>query len=77
VRYNTGDWKYQGFAELTNENGFDSDAYAEHYDLDDEQKTSEYGLAMNALFNLLVARNVFECLKKTDNFTASRVEHVY
>jgi len=78
VRNNTGDWKYQGFAELTDENGFDSDAYAKHYDMDeDEQETSKYALAMNELIRVLLERRAFDSLMKTDNFVANRVEHNY
>jgi hypothetical protein len=78
LKYNTGDWKYQGFAEMTEENGFDSDAYDEHYGMsDEEQKTSEYGLAMNELIKVLLERKAFDSLKKTDNFIANRVEHDY
>ena len=78
LKYNTGDWDYQGFANLTNEYGFDRKAYDEHYYLgDEEQKTSEYGLAMDKLINALIEHNAFGKLKKTDDFIANRVEHDY
>jgi len=30
LRSNTGDWSYQGFAELSDKNGFDMNAYLDH-----------------------------------------------
>jgi Domain of unknown function (DUF4303) len=78
LKYNTGDWGYQGFATLTDETGFDKKAYDKHYYLSREkQKTSKYGLAMDKLIEVLVKRKAFDCLKKTDNFIANRVEHNY
>ncbi len=50
LRMNTGDWAYQGFADLND--GFDDDAYSRHYDLPAwRQKLSAYGRAMNRLFS--------------------------
>jgi Domain of unknown function (DUF4303) len=78
LKYNTGDWEYQGFAELTDENGFDSRAYSLHYDMNvEKQKVSDYGLAMDKLLEILCDRNVFGCLKRTDDFISNRVEHNY
>ncbi len=78
LRENTGDWAYQGFTRMTPEVGFDDAAYQIHYDLsDEEQKTSEYGIAMDSLVKFLVAADAFSCLKRTPNFYATRVEHTY
>ncbi len=58
--------------------GFDFDAYDDHYNAsDEEQKTSEYTAAMKEFLRELEERNVFDKLKKTDNFSLSIVEHIY
>ncbi|TCI01065.1 hypothetical protein EZV61_19340 [Corallincola luteus] len=78
LKENTGDWRYQGFAELTAEVGFDFDAYDEHYEMDaHEQRTSEYAQAMEQLLSMLNSFLVFESLKRTKDFYATRVEHDY
>lgn len=78
LRRETGDWTYQGFAELGPDEGFDRDAYAAHYRLDDEaQKTSSYGRAMDALLERLRARDAFAPLARTADFIIVRVEHGY
>jgi hypothetical protein len=76
MRRETGDWSYQGFAEMSAEHGFDRAAYRSHYDLDDAaQRTSAYGLAMDALLARLIARDAFAPLRRTDDFLVIRVEH--
>ena len=78
LRENTGDWENQGFFEMTNEVGFDNEAYEKHYDMNEEdQKKSEYGLAMDKLIEKLKISKVFEGLKTTQDFYAIRVEHDY
>ena len=78
LRRNTGDWAYQGFARMTPEHGFDEDAYREHYDLpDDRQPTSAYAVAMDDLVRRLTAGGAFDCLRRTPDFFATRVEHDY
>ena len=78
LRSNTGDWAYQGFAEMRTSNGFDNRAYNVHYNLNDEQqKMSAYGKAMNELVAKLIDANAFSCLKLSPNFYAIRVEHRY
>ncbi|MGK7925601.1 MAG: hypothetical protein AB4290_10205 [Spirulina sp.] len=78
LKDNTGDWCYQGFAEMDDEVGFDLNAYNEHYNLnDEEQKNSEYGLAMDRLVEMLKCSDVFENLKTTEDFYAIRIEHNY
>jgi len=78
LKENTGDWKYQGFSEMTNEVGFDFDAYNEHYDLDEkEQLTSSYAIAMNEVIKKLYKSGVFSKLNCTSNFYVNRVEHDY
>lgn len=78
LRGNTGDWAYQGFAEMTAATGFDDGAYQEHYDMtDEEQKTSAYGAAMDKLVRRLVEAEAFSCLRCSPDFYATRVEHNY
>lgn len=78
LRENTGDWAYQGFAEMTQKHGFDREAYERHYGMSDErQKTSAYGKAMDELLQRLKESDVFKDLKKTDDFYIIRVEHNY
>lgn len=78
MRRETGDWSYQGFAELGAEHGFDRVAYAEHYNLDqDAQKTSAYAQAMDSLLERLRARDAFAGLRGSEDFLVIRVEHGY
>ena len=79
LRFNTGDWAYQGFSEMNESVGFDKHAYSNHYELlsDEEQKTSAYGKAMDELLIRLVDVNAFSCLNLSLNFYATRVEHLY
>ena len=78
LRENTGDWAYQGFADMTSKHGFDNKAYDRHYGMSDErQKTSAYGKAMDEVLKRLKDSNVFKCLKTTDDFYIIRVEHDY
>lgn len=78
ARRETGDYAYQGFAQLGPQDGFDRDAYRAHYDLDDAgQRTSTYGVAMDELLLRLVARGAFDRLRRTPDFLVIRVEHGY
>ena len=78
LRLNTGDWDYQGFADLTGSGGFDHPAYDQHYDASaDEQSGTRYALAMDRLVDGLRASGVFEQLQRTTDFFANRVEHDY
>ena len=78
VRENTGDWAYQGFADLAQCDGFDYEAYEEHYYMSDtDQKNSAYGLAMDALVKHLKSSDAFDSFLKTYDFYAIRVEHNY
>lgn len=78
LRADTGDWDYQGFAELSESDGFDAKAYEEHYGMSDlNQTTSAYGLAMDEVVERLRKAAVFSCLKTAANFCATRVEHSY
>lgn len=78
LRDSTGDWPYQGFAELEEGVGFDSSAYEEHYTLNsEEQKRSPYGLAMDELVARLIARKAFTPLNTVVGFRAYRAEHTY
>jgi hypothetical protein len=78
LRENTGDWEYQGFAVMTDEVGFDRQAYQEHYDMcDEEQPCSDYAIAMDELLKCLKEMGAFDSLNKTAEFIATRVEHNY
>ena len=78
LRINTGDWKYQGFADIEDSGGFDSEAYDEHYQASDEaQKYTPYGLAMDNLIAELSTRDAFLPLRRTSDFFVNRVEHNY
>jgi hypothetical protein len=87
LKYNTGDWGYQGFFDL--EDGFDHELYSEHYhipfdnkDLEDEElakffQNTPYHRAMSKLLEKLVENGVFDSLKKTTDFKVFLSEHNY
>jgi hypothetical protein len=78
LKNNTGDWAYQGFAQLSDADGFDMNSYNKHYHADDEeQKCSDYAKAMNEIINDLRQSNIFSSLKVTSDFFVCRVEHNY
>lgn len=87
LKYNTGDWAYQGFFDL--EDGFDYELYSEHYDIPFDNKGLEdealaklfqntpYHRAMSQLLEKLVENGVFDSLKKTTDFKVFLSEHNY
>ena len=78
LKENTGDWKYQAFAEFDENSGFDMEEYNEHYHEDEEfQLDSEYATSMDIVVENLKGSGVFNLLKKTDDFYVNRVEHNY
>jgi hypothetical protein len=83
LRGGTGDWGYQGFADMNSCVGFDEEAYSKHYNMgfegcaDEDLKTTEYAIAMDEIVNRLVEVGAFHCLKTTSDFYATRVEHDY
>ena len=82
LRYNTGDWTYQGFAELNADCGFVSDLYAEHYDIamnseESTASTTKYARAMNELVEKLKRTKTFDTLKTTPDFQVLWVDHNY
>ena len=82
LRRNTGDWEYQGFAELTDDVGFDNVLYNLHYDeaMDADgfhAPWTEYARAMNELVEELSSRNAFDGLNTTMDFKPCWVEHNY
>lgn len=82
LKANTGDWKYQGFAELDEATGFDDELYDEHYESagsseDGRAPDSSYAQAMTALLAELTRSNAFATLKISTDFVASWVEHNY
>jgi hypothetical protein len=76
LKRNTGDWEYQGFADLQKSGGFDLKAYEQHYDKPRQsQSRTPYARAMDKLVKDLIEANAFACLRTTDDFFANRVEH--
>ena len=78
LKYNTGDWSFQGFYELSDDFEELEDVYEEHYDMsDDEQQTSEYQTLMTQLLEGLNDAQVFNALKTTDDFRTFLAGHKY
>ena len=78
LKNNTGDWTYQGFAELSDSEGFDKQSYLDHYHMDDEDQTSsDYAIAMNTIIKNLKQSDIFSSLSITADFYICRVEHNY
>lgn len=78
LKFNTGDWEYQGFSCLETSRGFDVRAYDNHYDMSpSQQKKSPYGKAMDLLLEDLKNSNTFNRIRKTKDFQIIRVEHNY
>lgn len=82
LKLNTGDWDYQGFADLRDSGGFDDELYSLHYDLwldsadpDLELLETEYAVAMQTLIERLQSAGAFNQLRKTDDFRVFRPEH--
>lgn len=87
LKYNTGDWEYQGFEDLGD--GFDDELYSEHYHIpfvnnelsEDELKgmfsNTPYHIAMLELLERLMHSNIFDLLNKTSDFKAFLTEHEY
>jgi len=82
LRFDTGDWKYQGFYDLKSEDGFDEEMYEDHYYIAMDSPTfhaphTDYAIAMNRLLARLQHQDSFSSLKRTLNFTTRWVEHSY
>ena len=82
LRDNTGDWAYQGFANLDDGNGFDSQLYNEHYyeamdSEDGHAPTTTYAIATSSLIERLKHSDVFRGLKLANDFAVFWVEHSY
>jgi|GEM_PF-2925272 len=82
LRDNTGDWAYQGFANIEDENGFDSDLYNDHYYAamksdDGHAPHTKYAIAMTELVDRLQRSDAFDSLKRTDDFSVTWVDHSY
>ncbi|MBW0432875.1 ankyrin repeat domain-containing protein [Leptospira yasudae] len=75
--YYVGDWKYEGFASFEQEHGFDFQLWREHYDSMGEEENSPYSVAMTKLFEGLRKRKAFDCLKRSKNFEARMIDHMY
>ncbi|MDI7207193.1 hypothetical protein QMN03_09825 [Leptospira santarosai] len=71
-------WKYPGFAEFSEDEGFDEDLYDEHYNLDEEkQKTSAYKIAMEKVLKKVQTGNAIASLKKSEPFFVLLGEHTF
>ncbi|OED61301.1 hypothetical protein A165_17710 [Vibrio tasmaniensis ZS-17] len=58
--------------------GYDEAAYDEHYELsDDDQKLSEYGVAMQALLELVMYSDLFKRVNLSSDFYHRTQEHNY
>ena len=82
LKYNTGDWIYQGFFDRDDTHGFDRDAYNLHYaeagsSADGTAPHSRYAKAMNTLIARLKRSDVFACMEKSQDFRIVWVEHTY
>ena len=76
LKFNSGDFEYQGFAFLTK--GFVYHEYDEHCNLDwNGRASSNYTIAMEALIKKLKDQKVFKPLKITKDFKVLQVEHTY
>lgn len=82
LKKNTGDWAYQGFAELDASTGFDADLYDAHYELASSSEEghapdSSYAQAMTTLISELGRADAFAPLKRSQDFVATWVDHNY
>lgn len=82
LKENTGDWPYQGFTDLSEEHGFDTDLYQDHYDEameseDGHAPNTPYAEAMNELVMKLKESDAFATLGTTDDFKIMWVDHDY
>lgn len=74
LKYNIGDWAYQGFSNLGDAPGYNVRLYNKFYNLgfyggsDEELKTTKYYMAMTKVIRTLENRGVFECVQTTDDF---------
>lgn len=76
LKFNSGDFKYQGFASLTD--GFVYHEYQEYCNLTwHEQASSNYAIAMEALIKKLQDQDVFKILKTSTDFKVLQVNHTY
>jgi hypothetical protein len=82
LKFNTGDWAYQGFADLKEEHGFDHELYDDHYNdamdaEDGHAPQTEYAIAMTDLVTRLKESDAFAPLKTTSDFIITWVDHDY
>ncbi|MBM9500846.1 ankyrin repeat domain-containing protein [Leptospira sp. 201903071] len=75
--YYVGDWKYEGFANFRVEDGFDFVLWQEHYNSMGEDENSPYALAMSKVIEGLHERKAFDRLKRSKNFEARMIDHMY
>jgi hypothetical protein len=78
LKMNTGDWEYQDFYSLTEEDGFNDDSYDSHYYKNSFfQKFSSYSIMMRLLLWKIKLSGAFDQLNKTKDFKIIRPEHNY
>ena len=74
LKYNTGDWEYQGFATLNEAPGYNLRLYNKFYNLgfnggtDDALKKTKYYIAMNEIIKNLKNNQAFNSIQTSDNF---------
>lgn len=78
VRKNIGDWSTQYAIALYGMSGYDEAAYCLHYELgDEEQKVSEYGVAMQELLKIIMSSDLFKLVTLSPDFYSCTQEHSY
>ena len=78
LRFNTGDWEYQGFTDLQESGGFDMKAYDFHYNRSAEKRLqTPYAKAMNRLLTDLKNANAFAPLNRSEGFSTTVSDHGY
>ena len=74
LKYNTGDWEYQGFANLNEAPGYNRKLYNKFYNLgfyggsEEELKKTKYYIAMNEIIKNLRKNQVFNGIPITEDF---------
>jgi ankyrin repeat protein len=68
--------EYSAFADFREEHGFDDALWDEHYNSAGDESTL-YCKAMNEVIKELDKRKAFNCLNRSNDFTAQMIEHEY
>lgn len=74
LKYNTGDWAYQGFARLNSSPGYNVSLYKKFYNLgfrgatEQELKSTKYYIAMCKIMKVLEESEAFKRIPRTSDF---------